>query len=154
MTLLLLRGTSLAGRACLFPQDLPERPVALILGFAHESRHDVQRWKRALDRFGLPWLSLPSTVEDVPARALVGVAEAMKAHVPEEAWDTIVQVHHGAGALREAMGWRHDPHAKVLVTDRSGHVLAMHGDGEFSPEALEVVRYALTHGAEHPTLEA
>ncbi len=154
MTLPPLRGTSLAGRLVHLPQDLPETPVALLLGFAHESRHDLGRWKRALDGHGLPWLSLPATVEDVPAHALVGVAEAMKAHVPQEAWDSIVQVNHGGGALMEAMGWRHDPHAKVLVTDRSGHVLASHGDGEFSDEALAVVVFALTHGAEHPTLEA
>ena len=154
MTLPPLRGTSLAGRLRQFPQDLPDSPVALVFGFAHDARHDVQRWRRALDGHGLPWLSLPSTVEDVPARAMAGVAEAMKAHVPEAGWESIVQVNHGAGALMEAMGWRHDPNAKVLVTDRSGDILASHDHGEFNDEALRVIVFALTHGAGHPTLEA
>lgn len=153
MPLLPLRGTTLSGRAVRFPQDLPESPVALILGFAHEARHDVGRWKRALEALGLPFLSLPTTVDDVPARAMAGVAEAMKAHVPAGAWEGIIQIHHGGGALADDMGWLHDPHAKVLVTDRQGLIHASHGNGEFSEEALALIRHALTHGSLHPTPE-
>lgn len=153
MTLPPLRGTTLSGRSVRFPQDLPETPVALIFGFAHEARHDVGHWKRALEAHGLPFLSLPATVDDVPARALAGVAEAMKAHVPAAAWESIIQIHHGGGALAEAMGWLHDPHAKVLVTDRGGLIHASHGNGAFQEEALEVVRHALTHGSLHSTPE-
>ena len=94
-----LFGTTLSGLSRQYPADLPETPVALVFGFAHEARHDVARWKRELEARGLPYLSLPSTVDDVPAPALLGIAEAMKAHVPPEAWDRIVQIHRGAGAL-------------------------------------------------------
>jgi hypothetical protein len=149
-----LFGTTLSGHPRQYPADLPETPVALVFGFSHEARHDVGRWKQALADRGLPFLSLPSTVDDVPAHAMAGIAEAMKAHVPVEARDAIVQVHRGAGALMEALGWRRDLHAKVLVTDRSGDILASHGSGAFTEEALQVMAYALTHGPEHPPLEA
>lgn len=149
-----LFGTTLSGLPRQYPADLPDSPVALVFGFAHEARNDVARWKRALEERGLPYLSLPSTVDDVPAPALLGIAEAMKAHVPPEARDRIVQVHRGAGALMEALGWRRDLHAKVLVTHRGGDTLASHGSGPFSEAALHVVAHALTRGSAHPTLEA
>lgn len=154
MTLTHLYGTTLSGQPRQFPADLPEKPVALILGFAHAAREDVGRWKAALEALGLPYLSLPATVDDVQPHALDSIAEAMRAHVPRDGWDGIIQVHRGGGSLLEALGWRHDLHAKVLVTDRSGHVLASHGHGPFSDEALAVVAYALAHGSAHPPLEA
>lgn len=149
-----LFGTSLSGKAWRYPLDLPDRPVALVFGFAHEARGDVGRWKRALEARGLPWLSLPCTVDDVPPHALDAVADSMRAHVPEAERDRILLVHRGGGALMERLGWRHDAHAKVLVADVRGDLLASHGHGAFTDEALEVVAHALTRGPGHPTLEA
>ncbi len=154
MTLPHLFGTTLSGQPRQYPADLPEKPVALIFGFAHAARGDVGLWKDALADRGLSFLSLPTTVDDVQPHALTSIAEAMRAHVPAEAWDGIVQVHRGGGALLDALGWRHDLHAKVLVTDRRGDVLASHGHGAFNDEALAVVAHALTRGAAHPTLDA
>jgi hypothetical protein len=154
MTLPHLFGTTLSGQPRQFPADLPETPVALVFGFAHDARQDVGLWKRALAGAGHPFLSLPSPVDDVQPSALAGIAELMRAHVPEEGWDGIVAVHRGAGALMESLDWRHDAHAKVLVTDRGGAILASHGHGPFSEEAFRVIAYALTHGPAHPTLEA
>lgn len=149
-----LFGTTLSGLSRQYPADLPETPVALVFGFAHEARHDVARWKRELEARGLPYLSLPSTVDDVPAPALLGIAEAMKAHVPPEAWDRIVQIHRGAGALLEALGWRRDLHAKVLVTQRRGDALASHGSGPFSEAAFGLIAHALTRHTSNPSREA
>lgn len=154
MTLPHLFGTTLSGQPRQYPADLPDTPIALVFGFAHESRHDVGRWKRELEARGLPYLSLPATVDDVPAHAMQGIAEAMKAHVPVEARDGIVQIHRGAGELMEALGWRRDLHAKVLVTSRRGDLLASHGSGEFSEAAFRVVAQALTQGVAHPSPEA
>ncbi len=154
MTLPHLFGTTLSGQRRQYPADLPDTPVALIFGFAHAARGDVGLWKGALEDLGLPYLSLPTTVDDVQPHALDSIAEAMRAHVHASAWDGIVQVHRGGGALLEALGWRHDLHAKVLVTDRRGALLASHGHGAFNDQALAVVAYALTHGVAHRTLEA
>ncbi|MFN8011306.1 MAG: hypothetical protein U0P81_07865 [Holophagaceae bacterium] len=150
MTLPHTFGITLSGQPRQFPADLPETPVALVFGFAHEARHDVARWKRELEAHALPHLSLPATVDDVPAHALAGIAEAMKAHVPAEAWDGIVQIHRGAGTLMEVLGWRRDLHAKVLVTDRGGGILASHGSGAFCDEAFRMVARALTRGPGGP----
>jgi len=146
-----LHGTSLAGRPYRFPEDLAETPLALVFGFAHEARHDVRAWKEALTAETLPVLGCPATVDDLPARALAGVAEAMKGHVPEAAWDGIISIHRGGGGLLKAMHWHPDAHAKVIVTDRSGSILASHGSGPFAVEAFQMIQYALTHGAPDPT---
>jgi hypothetical protein len=137
-----LHGTSLAGRPHRFPEDLPETPVALVFGFAHEARLDVRAWKEALAAAALPFLSCPATVDDLPARALAGVAEAMKAHVPEAGWDGIVSIHKGGRALLKEMHWHPDAHAKVIVSDRSGRILASHGSGPFSEAAFNALRAA------------
>jgi len=150
MTLPHLSGTTLSGLPRQFPADLPEAPVALVFGFAHAARGDVGLWKGALEDLGLPYLSLPTTVDDVQPQALDSIAEAMRAHVPAAAWDGIVQVHRGGGALLEALGWRPDLHAKILVTGRTGTVLAAHGHGAFSDEAFRAIARALTPDPERP----
>ena len=134
-----LEGTTLAGRRLEFPRDLPETGLVLLIGFTHAARHDVGAWKAALSAQGLPFLSLPTAALDAVAEDLEGVAGAMRVHVPQEAWEQVVQVHRGGAALREAFGWQADACAKVLRVTGEGAVLARHDTGPFTPEALSAI---------------
>ncbi len=138
-----LEGLTLGGRAMRLPQDLPPRPVALVLGFAHEARMDVAAWKKALATEGLPFLSVPVAPMELTPQDMAPTAAAMRAHVPDADWENIVQVHQGGPGLLEAMGWTAEPRAKVIVTDRAGSLLAVHGDGPFSEAAFQRLRTAL-----------
>jgi len=134
-----LEGTTLSGRRIEFPRDLPETGLLLVIGFTHAARHDVGAWKAALATQGLPVLSLPTAALDAGAEDLEGVASAMRAHVPQGAWEQVIQVHRGGAALREAYGWQADACAKVLRVTGVGMVLARHDTGPFTPLALSAI---------------
>ncbi len=138
-----LLGTTLSGRAFRIPEDLPWTPMALIFGFDHEARHDVRAWKKFFTVQGIDFLSVPTTPIFIPAQALSDTANAMKAHVPPAAWDSIVQVHKGGRELLSFFGWHPDHFAKVVLM-AGGGVRASHGSGGFSEEAAEPFRAAST----------
>lgn len=136
-----LLGTTLSGRAFRIPEDLPLTPIALIFGFDHEARHDVAAWKKGFTVQGMDFLSVPITPIFVPASAMADSADAMKAHVPAAAWESIVLVHKGGRDLLAAFGWQADPYAKVLLVS-AGQVLAAHGAGPFTEAAADAFRIA------------
>ncbi len=129
-----LLGTTLSGRSYGIPGDLPPAPIALIFGFSHDARHDVAAWKAFFSSHGIAFLSLPTTPMDLPVEALATTAAAMKAHVPEQAWDSIIQMHSGGAALLEAFHWSPDSQAKVLLVEGT-KILAQHGHGPWSEAA-------------------
>jgi hypothetical protein len=131
-----LEGTTLAGRRIQFSQDLPASGLILVIGFTYAARHDVGAWKAALAGQGVPFLSLPTAAMDAEVEILDGVAQAMRAHVSESAWDQVVQIHSGGEALRREYSWQADVFAKVLRVTRGGEVLARHDAGPFKAEAL------------------
>ena len=131
-----LEGTTLSGRLVRFPEALPEAGLTLVFGFTHGARHDVGAWKRALAGRGFPFLSLPTAAQDVLPLALVNLAQAMRAHVPCEAWDQVVQIHQGGESLQHDFAWQADVFAKVVRVAHGGRVVARHDSGPFTPEAL------------------
>lgn len=131
-----LEGVTLSGRLKRFPEDLPGSGVILVVGFSHGARHDVGAWKRALAERGLPFLSLPTSVLNLPFEEMEAVAQAMWNQVPAEAWEEVVQIHHGGEALLSQFGWKADAFAKLLRVTQDGRVTARHDEGPFSPEAL------------------
>jgi hypothetical protein len=131
-----LEGTTLSGRQVRFPAELPEVGLALVFGFTHSSRQDVGAWKKALADRELSFLSLPTAAMDVAALEMAAVAEAMRAHVPREAWDQVVQIHQGGEALRRVFEWQADDFAKVVRVTSEGSVLMRHDSGPFTKEAL------------------
>ena len=127
-----LEGTTLSGRTIRFPADLPEPGLVLVIGFTHAARHDVGAWKKALAERGIPFLSLPTSAMDTAAAEMETVAQAMRAHVPREAWDQVIQIHRGGEALRRQFGWQVDVFAKAVRVGGSGVVLSCHGSGPFT----------------------
>ncbi len=137
-----LHGTSLSGRAFRIPADLPNSPIALVFGFSHEARHDVRAWKQFFTDQGIAFLSVPITSSDVGAETLTPTMDAMKPHLPPQAWDSIVMVHAGGGELLTHFKWTADDFAKVLLL-KEGQVRAEHGHGAFSNAAAENLRDVL-----------
>ena len=133
-----LEGTTLSGRPVRFPQDLPAHPLVLVMGFTHGARHDVGAWKAALAERGIPFLSLPTAATDLAPSDMLEVAGAMRAHVPREAWDQVVQIHRGGAALRRLFGWQADVFAKLVRVTHDGDVLARHDSGPHTEQALSV----------------
>ncbi len=131
-----LEGTTLSGRRLRFPEALPEEGLVLVIGFTHDARHDVGAWKAALAARGIGFLSLPAAARDTAPESMASVAEAMRAHVPSDAWEQVVQIHRGGEALQQAFGWQADVFAKLLRVTREGGVLSRHDEGPFSEEAL------------------
>ncbi|MFN7958807.1 MAG: hypothetical protein U0P46_10880 [Holophagaceae bacterium] len=131
-----LEGTTLSGRRVRFPEDLPDVGTVLVIGFAHGARHDVSAWKSALTARGIAFLSLPTAERDTTPESMASVGEAMRAHVPGEAWEQVVQIHGGGEALKQAFGWQADVFAKLLRVTREGGVRSRHDEGPFSEEAL------------------
>lgn len=131
-----LEGTTLSGHSIRFPRDLPEAGVVLIIGFTQAARHDVGAWKAALAEQGVPFLSLPTAATDARAEDMVGVAQAMRAHVSREAWGQVIQIHCGGEALMREYSWQADVFAKVLRVTGEGEVLARHNSGPFSGVAF------------------
>ena len=131
-----LEGTTLSGLAVRLPQDLPAHPLVLVIGFTHGSRHDVGAWKAALGALGLAYLSLPTSAVDLAADAMGEVAQAMRARVPREGWDQVVQIHRGGESLLCTFRWQVDIFAKVIRVDTMGKVLAHHDAGPFTSEAF------------------
>jgi len=134
-----LEGTTLSGRTIRFPAELPEAGLVLVIGFTHAARHDVGAWKAALTEQGLPFLSLPTAAMDQEAVDMAGVAQAMRTHVPREAWDHVVQIHRGGEALRRQFGWPVDAFAKVVRVGREGVVLSSHGSGPLTEAAISAL---------------
>ena len=134
-----LLGTTLSGRAFRIPEDLPITPVALILGFDHQARHDVKAWKRFFTELGVDFFSVPITPIYIPAEALSDTARAMKIHTSPKAWESIVMIHKGGAELLSAMRWNADHFAKVLLM-AGGKVRASHGSGAFTEAAAESFR--------------
>ena len=137
-----LQGTDLAGNPVAFPKDLPAVPTVLLFGFQHDSRADVKAWKRALDGAGVPWMSLPTSPENVLAEEVGDVAEAMKSQAPEAAWARTVLVQTGGPDLLKAFGWQPDLCAKVVLVLEDGSVLFAHS-GPFSDEAVTALLDAI-----------
>lgn len=137
-----LQGTDLSGNAVAFPRDLPLVPTVLIFGFQHDSRQDVNAWKRALDGAGVPWMSLPTPPENVPPQAVAGAAAAMKAHAPEGSWSRTVLINVGGPELLSTFGWTADLTAKVLLVLDDGTVLYTHG-GPFTDQAAAALLEAI-----------
>ncbi len=131
-----LEGTTLSGQSVLLPRDLPAHPLVLVIGFTHGSRQDVGAWKAALGAQGVAYLSLPTSAVDLAADAMGEVAQAMRARVPREGWDQVVQIHQGGESLLRIFGWEIDVFAKVVRVDKDGKVLACHNRGPFTKEAL------------------
>ncbi|MBK8789564.1 MAG: hypothetical protein IPO28_05140 [Holophagaceae bacterium] len=131
-----LEGTTLSGSSVRFPEDLPGAGLVLVIGFAHDARHDVGAWKAALAERCIPFLSLPTAARDTTPESMAGVAEAMRAHVPSGVWEQVVQIHRGGEALKKAFGWQTDVFAKLLRVTGEGEVLARHDVGPFSGDAL------------------
>lgn len=131
-----LEGTTLSGREVHLPQDLPAGPVVLVLGFAHGARHDVGGWKVALAAKGIPYLSLPTSAQDLSREDMAEVARAMRTRTPREAWEGILQIHQGGETLLRAFDWRPDVFAKVLRLGPGGAILARHDAGPFTEAAL------------------
>jgi hypothetical protein len=96
----------------------------------------VGAWKGALGEQGLAFLSLPTAAMDTDVQAMASVASAMRAHVPSAVWDQVIQIHQGGEALLREYSWQVDVFAKVLQVTGQGEVLAHHGVGPFSREAL------------------
>lgn len=138
-----LEGTTLSGRVMRLPEDLPEGGLLLLFGLTHAARHDVGAWKAALTKRGMPFLSLPTAMEDLPAELLASVAAAMRVQVPPPGWDGVLQIHRGGPALRAAFGWEPDAFAKVLRTGPGGRVLGRHDGGPFSEAALDRILRAV-----------
>jgi hypothetical protein len=133
-----LEGTSLSGRVVRLPQDLPDHPLTLVVGYTRAASPDVAAWGKALTDGGLPFLSLPTAALDTLAEDMEGVAAAMRLRVPRRAWDQVVQIHQGGEALRRQFGWQVDAWAKVLRVAEHGQVLSRHDSGPFSEAALLV----------------
>ena len=131
-----LEGTTLSGRRVHFPSELPDHPLTLVVGFTHGSRQDVGAWKAALAERGLPYLSLPTAETDQAAEAMAAVAQAMRVHVPREAWEQVVQIHKGGVALRQVFGWEIDVFAKLVRVACDGEVRSRHDAGPFTDQAL------------------
>lgn len=131
-----LFGTTLSGRAFNIPEDLPASPIALVLGFEHDARHDVAAWKTFFKAQGIAFLSVPITAVDMEAEELAPTSASMKAHIPASAWDSIVVVYKGGPALLRAFDWEADGFAKVVLMER-GRVKAAHGIGAFSEMAAD-----------------
>lgn len=132
-----LEGVTLEGRTVRLPEHLPAHQLVLIIGFTHEARSDVGAWKQALAARQVPFLSLPMASVDLPAIAMEGVANAMRTHVPREAWAGILQVHLGGPALKATFGWQADDFAKVIRVSPGGLVLSSHDSGAFTESALD-----------------
>lgn len=137
-----LQGTDLAGNSVAFPQDLPPIPTALLIGFQHDARQDVNAWKRALDAAGVPWMSLPTPPENVAPLAVAGAKAAMKAHAPEAVWMRTALLHTGGPELLTTFGWLPDLSAKVLLVQDGGAVVFAHG-GPFSDAAAATLLAAI-----------
>ena len=90
----------------------------------------------ALTARGIAFLSLPTAERDTTPESMASVGEAMRAHVPGEAWEQVVQIHGGGEALKQAFGWQADVFAKLLRVTREGGVRSRHDEGPFSDEAL------------------
>ena len=75
---------------------------------------------------------------DKVVASMEGVASAMRAHVPREAWDQVVQIHWGGAVLQETFGWQTDFFANLLRVTHEGQVVARHDVGPFSVGALAV----------------
>lgn len=131
-----LEGTTLSGRSVHLPQDLPAGSLVLVLGFAHGARHDVGTWKAALAAADIPYLSLPTSAQDLAREDMAEVALAMRARTPREAWEGIIQIHRGGEALQRTFGWRADGFAKLVRVGPGGTVLARHDAGPFTEAAL------------------
>ncbi len=131
-----LEGITLSGRAVCLPRDLPEVPLVLVVGFTHGARHDVGAWKAALAGRGIPFLSLPTAATDLDTGDMAGVAQAMRAHVPMEGWDQVVQIHRGGPALQQTFGWPADVFAKLARVMPNGDVVSRHDAGPFTEQAF------------------
>lgn len=131
-----LEGTTLSDRLVRFPQDLPDHPLVLVVGFTHGARHDVGAWKAALAGQDIPFLSLPTAATDLNAGDMVEVAQAMRAHVPREGWDQVVQIHRGGQALQRMFGWQADVFAKLARVMPDGKVVSRQDVGPFTEQAL------------------
>jgi hypothetical protein len=138
-----LQGIDLSGRPVIFPQDLPPIPTVLLIAFQEDSRPDVKAWKRALDAAGVPWMSLPTSPEDVPQiEALDDGPGAPKGQGSEDLWTRTVMIHTGGPALLSTFGWAADLTAKVLLVLDDATVLFAHG-GPFSEEAATALMEAI-----------
>ncbi len=134
-----LEGTTLSGRTVCLPAEVPEAGLVLVIGFTHAARHDVGAWKAALTERGIPFLSLPTAALDQDAVDMAGVAQAMRAHVPRQVWDEVIQIHRGGEALRRQFGWQADVFAKVVRVGRGGAVLSCHGSGPLTEAAISAL---------------
>jgi len=131
-----LEGATLSGRLFRFPEDLPDSETVLVIGFTHAARHDVAAWKAALKTKAIPYLSLPTAAQDTTPEAMQSVAQAMRNHVPADAWEEVVQIHRGGESLLRQFSWQANAFAKLLRVSHDGCVTSRHDEGPFSPEVL------------------
>lgn len=138
-----LPAETLDGRALVVPDDLPDRPALLIVGFTREAAIETSGWYRAIAQDGVVGQAASihqvAILEDVPKPFRRFVIGGIRKDVPQALHGRFVLVVERSGAWKTLVSYAGRDAAYVLLLDRQRRI-AWRGEGKVDAAALQSLR--------------
>lgn len=138
-----LAGETLDQRGLMIPEDLPDGPVLLIVGFSKASAAATDGWSRAVAAdasiAGAAAVYRVAVIAGVPGLARGFVARQMRRGVPQALHASFVLVTAQEDAWKRWVSFSDPDAAYVLLLDRARDV-AWRAQGEVDGAALQALR--------------
>jgi hypothetical protein len=137
-----LRGEFLTGRAAVLPQAASGRVALLMLGFAYDSRFEVEAWAhRFREEFGrepkITFFEIPM----ISGLATMGkwfIDSGMRRGTPKADRENVITVYRGSDRWKERLGVQDPKAAYLILLDPKGKV-AWRYSGSFGDEPYQAL---------------
>lgn len=132
-----VQGESLAKAQMQLPNDFPDQPVILLLGYVQDAQFDIDRWLIGLDmkQVTVPFYELPTIQGMVPRMFKAQINNGMRAGIPESLWQGVITIYEGGEQVQQFTGNDNPNNARVMLLDRTRKIRFFYDDG-FSVVAL------------------
>ena len=132
-----ISGETFAGGNLQLPKDASGKITVLISSFSKQGGQDAQRWAT---QFSREFAQNPDVIsysliflESVPRLFRGFVISGIKKGMPETKYAQAIRITKGEKLWKERMGVSNDDVAQLILLDRAGKIIWMHG-GQFNNE--------------------
>lgn len=137
-------GESLAKERVQLPQDFPQEPVLLLLGYVQQSQFDIDRWLIGLDmtQTQVTAFELPTLQGLAPQVFKPFINEGMRNGIPKEIWGGVVTIYQDGDQIQALTGNENPNNARVLLLNAQREIVYFYDRG-FAVAALNELRETL-----------
>lgn len=134
-------GQSLEKVTMTLPNELPQEPVILILGYVQNSQFDIDRWLIGLDmtETRTKAYELPTIQGMFPRMFKTQIDNGMRRGIPKELWGGVITIYNDGERLQQLTGNDNPNNARVMLLNDKREIVYFYDRG-FSVAALNGLR--------------